>query len=182
MTANVLAYAVQHPVQSHDGARPPGLNGLVRKVSATRVEITAVYNGDADAIFADALRFEELEEAMRGLAVYDGGPRGPVQQGDTYTTDVTFWKIFKTRGHVMHVEHLDHGARTIQSREHNPAIRRWDHHLSVQPDGDRVRWTDSVIIDAGWRTPVVARFAAFVYQRRHRHRQALEIHCRIAAA
>lgn len=56
----------------------------------------------------------------------------------------------------MHVERLDRAARIIQSREHNPAIRRRDHRLSVQPDGDRVRWTDRIVIDAGWRTPVAA--------------------------
>ncbi len=78
-------------------------------------------------------------------------------------------------GHVIHVERLDQPARIIQSRESNPSIRRWDHTLSVQPDGARVRWTDSVILDAGWQTFLTARFCAYVYRRRHRHRQALEI-------
>lgn len=151
-------------------------------MSAKQVEITAIYRGDADAVFADAVRFEELEEAMRGLAVYEGGPKGAIRQGETYTTDVTFWGIFKTRGHMMHVERLDYGARIIQSREHNPAIARWDHHLSVQPSSDGVCWSDTIIIDAGWQTALVARFAAFVYRRRHRHRRALQIKHQITPA
>ncbi len=142
---------------------------------AAVVKISAFYPGDADAVFAEALRFEELEEAMRGLAAYEGGPTGEVKEGDAYSIDVTFWGVFKNKGHVIHVEKVDRANRVIQSREHNASVRRWDHNLSVQPDGDRVRWTDSIVVDAGWRTPFAARFAAFVYRRRHRHRRALEI-------
>jgi hypothetical protein len=146
------------------------------------VEVTAWYEGDADDIFIAALDFSELEEAMRGLAVYEGGPKGEVAEGDTYTVDVTFWGVFKNKGHVMHIEKLDRKGRVIQSREHNPAIRRWDHNLSVQPEGDCVRWTDAIVIDAGWQTAFAARFAAFVYQRRHRRRNALKIRRRIVRA
>lgn len=49
------------------------------EMTAMQVELIAFYNGDADEVFADALRFEEMEEAMRGLAVYEGGPKGAVR-------------------------------------------------------------------------------------------------------
>ena len=149
---------------------------------ARLVEVTAFYRGDADAIFEAALDFSELEDAMRGLAVYEGAPKGEVKEGETYTVDVTFWSVLKNKGHVMHVETLDRAARVIQSREHNPLIKRWDHHLSVEQEGDRVCWTDTIVLDAGWQTPFAARFARFVYRRRHRYRKALEIRTRLARA
>ncbi len=149
---------------------------------AIRVEVEATYEGDADAIFAAALDFREMQEAMRGLAVYEGLPDAEVEEGRTYEVDVTIWHVLRNRGHRMHVERLDRAARVIESRESGGAIRRWDHTLSVQTKGDRVRWSDHVIIDAGWQTWPTSRFAGYVYRRRHRHRQALSITCRYLPA
>jgi hypothetical protein len=117
-----------------------------------------------------------MTEAMAGIATYAGLPASDTaREGETIIVDVTFWGVFKQRGHRMFIERLDPQARIIQSRESGNGIKRWDHTLSVQPcDGGTV-WTDTVVIDAGWRTPFVARFAAFVYGRRHRHRRALSI-------
>lgn len=140
-----------------------------------RVVITARHAGNADDIFDSALHFDELEAAMAGFAVYEGLPREKAREGATYVTDVTFWGLIKIKGHTMHVEKVDVAGRIIQSREHGGSIKRWDHTLSVQPDGKDAVWTDSVVIDAGWQTPFAARFAAYVYTRRHRHRGALSI-------
>ena len=149
---------------------------------ARRIIVTAWYEGDADEIFQQAIQFSELQEAMAGFATYDGLPDEAAKQGDTYTVDVTFWGLLKNKGHVMHVETLDHQKRFIQSREHNPNIKRWDHHLSVHQEGDRARWGDDVVIDAGWQSAFAARFGLYVYRRRHRHRKALELTSRILPA
>jgi hypothetical protein len=147
------------------------------------VIIEAHYDADADAVFASALRFSEMAEAMSGLAVYAGLPAdGTTREGDTICVDVTFWGWFRQKGHRMFIERLDPAARVIQSRETGNGIRRWDHNLSVQPDGAGSCWTDTVVIDAGWRTSVVARFARFVYLRRHRYRKAMSISHRMEAA
>ena len=142
---------------------------------ATLVEVKAYYDKDPDALFRDAMNFGELQEAMRGIAVYEGLTDGPARVGDTYTADVTFFGFWKTKGHVIHVEALDCKTRILQSREHNPSIQRWDHQISVQPENGTTCWTDSIIIDAGWQTFGAARFASFIYQRRHRYRKALKI-------
>ena len=144
-----------------------------------RIEVFATYEGDADAIFTSALDFAELQAAMRGLATYKGLPDGPIAEGDTVTVDVTIWGIIGQKGYRMHVERLDHANRIVQSRENGDGIRRWDHTLSVQPDGDRVLWTDSILVDAGWRTRFMARFGKYLYARRHRRRNALRIESRI---
>ncbi len=57
---------------------------------ATRVTVTAFYEGDADAIFAQAMQFAELREAMAGLAEYRGLPDQAAEEGQTLTVDVTF--------------------------------------------------------------------------------------------
>lgn len=139
------------------------------------VKVTALYAGDADEIFSRALEFSELVDAMSGFAKYEGLPDAPAVEGETYTVDVTMWGVIKNKGHVMHIEKLDRKNRVIQSREHDKMIARWDHNLSVHQVGDNVRWVDAIVIDAGWRTAFVARFAGYVYRRRHKHRKALDI-------
>jgi hypothetical protein len=144
------------------------------------VEIVARYKGDADETFQSALRFSEMSEAMAGIATYAGLPiSDTAREGDTIVVDVTFWGVFTQRGHSMFIERIDPEARIIQSRESGNGINRWDHTLSVQPVNGMAVWTDMVVIDAGWRTPFLARFAAFVYARRHRHRKAISISCKL---
>jgi hypothetical protein len=144
------------------------------------IEIVADYHANPDSVFTSALRFSEMAEAMSGIAVYSGFPASDTaEEGETIVVDVTFWRLFKQRGHTMFVERLDRENRILQSRESGNGIKRWDHTLSVQPHGAMARWTDTVVIDAGWRTSLMARFAAYVYLRRHRHRRAAALTCRI---
>jgi hypothetical protein len=149
---------------------------------AMLVEVVAHYDADPDILFQSALRFSEMTEAMAGIATYAGLPASDTaREGDMIIVDVTFWKLFKQKGHRMFIERLDPTARIIQSRESGNGIRRWDHTLSVQPGESGAVWTDRVVIDAGWRTPFVARFAAFVYGRRHRHRKAVGVAVRLGS-
>lgn len=145
-----------------------------------RVTITATYARDADTVFAEACVFGEMIEAMRGIARYAGLPEGAAQEGETYVVDVTLFGVIKNPGHTMYVERLDPEARYIQSREHNASVSRWDHNLSVQPNpGGGAIWTDTVIIDAPKMAWATARFAQFVYRRRHKKRRALTLHSTI---
>ena len=147
------------------------------------VEVTALYDADPDETFEAALAFDELLDAMSGLAVYEGLMPGTVaEEGKTYVVDVTFWGFLKMKSHRMFVEKIDKPNRMLQSRESGNGIRQWDHNLSVHPENGKARWIDRIEIDAGWQTPFVARFARYVYTRRHKHRQALEITRKISPA
>jgi hypothetical protein len=149
-------------------------------MSAT-LDLRALYDGDPDQIFSAACRFSEMVEAMAGFATYDGIPVDAVAHaGQVFDVDVTILRLFRIRGHRIRVETVDHENRRLQSRESGKGIRRWDHCLTVQPSGQHAEWRDLVVIDAGWRTPLVVRFAAMMYKRRHRHRRAKAITIRIA--
>lgn len=139
------------------------------------VTIEARYPRDADTVFAEAMNFGELRDAMRGLARYEGLPDGRAYEGQSCVVDVTLFGVLKNPSHNMFVERLDRAARVPQSREHNRSVSRWDHTLSVQPDGAGCLWTDRVVIDAARGAWGTVRFARFVYTRRHRHRRALSI-------
>jgi len=147
-----------------------------------RAITTATYIGNAHDIFLEALNFSEMAEAMSGIAEYAGLPDKPAKQGETVIVDVTIFKIFKTKGYKMFIEHLDKDACVLQSREKGGTIKMWDHRLSVRQDGEKAIWTDDVTIEAGLITPAVARFGAYIYKQRHKHRNALEISTQIVRA
>lgn len=144
------------------------------------VTLRAVYPQSPEEVFAGAMHLGEMKTAMTAIARYEGLPDGLVKQGDEYTVDVVMWGVLKTKGHVMRVETLDWDARVLQSREHNPSVVRWDHTLSLDAHPQGSLWTDHIILDAGWQTPLVARFCRYVYSHRHRARNALRLERRIS--
>ncbi len=143
------------------------------------VTVVAEYQDDADSIFADAVDFEHLAQVMSDIAVYEGLPQEPVREGMEILSNVTFWGWLKVRGHTMRIESYDPDNRCLQSREHSPDVRQWDHHLQVEPAGDIAVWTDTITLDAGWRTPVVALFCRYMYRHRHKRRAATSLKSRI---
>jgi hypothetical protein len=144
--------------------------------------VTASYPRDADTVFAEALSFDEMRAATRGVARYEGLPAGTFEEGATYVADVTLWGILRNPGYRMHVARLDRAARVVESREAGRSIRRWTHVLSVVPDGAGCIWTDRVEIDAGVGTWLAVRLARRLYGARHRNRDAETITARIARA
>lgn len=142
---------------------------------AKRVITTATYQGNAHDIFLEALDFGAMCDAMSGLAHYEGLPRRRAQEGETISVDITTLKIFKFTGYQMFFEHLDTEACVLQSREKGGFVKMWDHNLSIQQVGKMAIWTDDVTIDAGLVTPIIARFAAYMYSRRHKYRKALSL-------
>lgn len=138
---------------------------------ATELTVSARYARPADAVFADALSFAEMAEATRGVAVYKDMPEGAMEQGRTYTLNVTVWGIMRNPRYQVHVERVDPVARVVQSREFGWMIRQWDHRLTVTPDGDGCVWTDRIVIDCSWATGYMSWVAKVLYRTRHRNRQ-----------
>jgi hypothetical protein len=81
----------------------------------------------------------------------------------------------------LHWESIDQVRREMQTREHDPLVRRWDHRIHVEPlAGDACRYTDEVHIDAGVLTLPVWLFAQWFY--RHRQRRWRRVARRLQGA
>ena len=142
----------------------------------TRVlTVSAHYPRTADAVFADALSFEDMAEATRGVATYKDLPPGNMEQGKTYTLNVTVWGVMRNPNYQVHVERIDPAACIMRTREFGWMIRTWDHRLTITPEGDGCRWTDRIEIDCSWATGYMAWVGKRLYLQRHRNRQGLEI-------
>lgn len=69
----------------------------------------------------------------------------------------------------LHWERIDPAIREMQTREHDPLIRRWDHRIQVEPlTPGQCRYTDDVEIEAGVLTLPVWLFAQWFYRHRQR--------------
>lgn len=147
---------------------------------ARTLVVCARYPRPADAVFADALSFAEMAAATRGVAVYRDLPEGSMEQGRTYTLNVTVWHVMRNPNYQVHVERIDPMERVVQSREFGWMIRQWDHTLSVVPDGDGCIWTDRIVIDCSWATGYMSWVAKVLYLRRHANRQGQGITARLS--
>ncbi len=76
--------------------------------------------------------------------------------------------------HYVTFTRIDDVALEMETSEHGGYIKRWDHHMSMRqaPDGGTI-YTDTIEIEAGWRTWFVCLFAKRFYQHRHRRWQEL---------
>ena len=76
--------------------------------------------------------------------------------------------------HEIFVESVEEDGRAIQTREHSPLLRRWDHRLSVAETGpESCRYTDEVELDAGPLTALVVPAARAFFAHRQRRWRAL---------
>ena len=140
------------------------------------ISIRAIYASDPDAAFADARSFESLRRAMRGLATYTGLPEsGNMIEGQTYRTDIWFWRLLPVRGHTIKVDQLSVVDRRLLTIESHAGVSIWTHLLIVEKLNDGAVWIDQIRIEAGYQTHLVARFARYVHLRRHRAQGATKV-------
>jgi len=66
-------------------------------------------------------------------------------------------------------------SRFVRDNGYSLLIRRWDHWITIEPAGDGTctRYTDTVHVDAGLLTPLIAGFAKVFYAHRQRRWRAL---------
>lgn len=96
-------------------------------------------------------------------------------EGEKGTGWMFLFHVIPLSKHTIEVVRIDHETMTVRTEEHGGMIRRWRHTLHVEPvDAERSRYSDTVDIDAGLFTGVVARFSLGIYKYRQRrwHRLA----------
>jgi ligand-binding SRPBCC domain-containing protein len=91
------------------------------------------------------------------------------QQGEEVVGWTWLFGVLPFNRHHLTVARIDHDRMILTSDEHGGLIRSWVHDIVVEPLGeDRCRYTDRVVIDAGWATLPVTAFAWLFYRVRQR--------------
>lgn len=172
------------PISSAQGGRAQTIVGpivLWRSLKVpTQVLVAAHYPDAADALFDRARNFADLIEATRKISNYEGLPETEMEEGATYNTNIRILGLVRCNDYRIKVNKVCHASRRVETVESNNVVRLWSHHLQIKPMQDGAIWIDRVILDAGAMTPIVSRYARFMYQHRHRSRNGRVIHATLS--
>lgn len=137
------------------------------------VSLTHNYDVPPETLWALVTDYGALAEVMKGLASFEGLPSGRTHTGQRFEVQVRLFGRLPPQPYVMEVLDCDDAARVLRSAEHGMGVRTWRHTLCVTESPGGSRLSDQIEIDAGWRTPVFAAWARFMYGARHRPRLRL---------
>ena len=71
--------------------------------------------------------------------------------------------------HTIEIVEVDEATRTIRTHEHGGMLKAWNHTLHAEPVNENsCRYSDTVEIDAGAATALVAKVAVGIYRYRQR--------------
>ena len=97
------------------------------------------------------------------------GRTEPFREGESGTIWLLLFHMIPLSRHTIHLARLDESTRTLSSREHGGILQAWNHRLHVEPAGDqRCRYSDTVDIDAGHLTGIIAATAVWIFRYRQR--------------
>jgi hypothetical protein len=138
------------------------------------VRVYAVYDVPAAVLWRHVVRYDVLEALMSGPLVRVTCPTGEEQAGHDFVLAFKLFGVIPVSRWRLRVVARDDAALRLRSEESGAGVRRWHHEIAVEPiDGATSRLTDTIEIDAGALTPLVAWFARREYARRHRLRKRM---------
>lgn len=97
------------------------------------------------------------------------GRSEPLRVGERGTAWGFAFHLIPAYQHTIEVTEVDETKRTIRTHEHGGILTVWNHSLHVEPiDENTCRYSDTVDIDAGRATALVAAIAVGIYRYRQR--------------
>lgn len=137
------------------------------------VRLTHEYPVDADRLWALATDLDALAGVSGRLVRFEGLPSGHCRTGQVIDLRVSLFGLLPWRPYRMRVISCDDAARRLVSEEEGMGVALWRHRLSVDATEAGARLTDEIEIEAGWKTPLVARWARMLYARRDAPRRRM---------
>jgi hypothetical protein len=126
---------------------------------------------DADRVWAAICHPASFNYVCRGLIGIPAlvGRTEPMQAGEIGTAWLWLFHLVPFSHHTIEVIDIDQDTRQVRTHEHGGFVRAWNHTLHVEPiSPTRCRYSDTVDIDAGALTSVVAKAAVGIYRYRQR--------------
>lgn len=97
------------------------------------------------------------------------GRTAAMRESESGTGWLLLFHLIPLSRHTIHLVEIDPTTKTLRTHEHGGLLRSWNHALHVEPISTQAcRYSDTVDIDAGTLTPVVARLAILLYRYRQR--------------
>ena len=137
------------------------------------VRLAHDYPLTAAELFARIVRFDELTEAMREIATYQGMPEGEAQVGQKFTVNVKLRGWLPTPPWTIQVVRRDDAASVLASLENGGPVKRWAHTIEIKETAHGSTMHDTIDIDAGMLTGFYVAQARSMYEARHAARRKL---------
>ncbi len=135
------------------------------------VHIASELPTDADRVWAAMRHPASFNYVCRGLIGIPAlvGRTEPMRAGEIGTAWLWLFHVIPFSRHTIHVVDIDEDTRSIRTQEHGGLLRAWNHTLHVEAlSSARCRYSDTVDIDAGALTTLVAAAARAIYRYRQR--------------
>ena len=126
---------------------------------------------DADRVWKAMQHPAAFTYVVRGLIGFPAlnGRTEPLRVGEEGTGWMFLFHVIPLSRHTIYVADVDEATRTIRTHEHGGMIRTWNHTLHVEPTGDATcRYSDTIEMDAGSATALLAASARGIYRYRQR--------------
>lgn len=138
------------------------------------VQIDATYDSAIETLWRHVVRYDALEAMMSGALVRVACPAGEECVGDDVALTFRLFGVVPVGRWRFKVVARDDAAFRLRSEESGTGVRRWAHEIALtRVDDHACRFTDTIEIEAGALTPLIAWFARREYARRHRLRKIL---------
>lgn len=129
----------------------------------------------ADAVWQAMQHAGSFLYVVRGLFGLPAltGRTTPFREGEQGSGWILAFHLIPAWRHTIQLVELDDDTRTMRSREHGGVLRSWRHTLHVEPTGEQsCVYSDTIEVDAGPLTGLVARMTVgiFRYRQRRWHR------------
>ncbi|MBY0538064.1 hypothetical protein K2P47_01545 [Patescibacteria group bacterium] len=122
---------------------------------------------------------QTLRDVAKGFVTYHGELPEEWEVGTKVDIRPKFlklpWSLLPEGRHLVEVIKVDHNQLFIETVESGGVVEYWHHVMKIEPvpGCDFCMYTDTILLEAGWATGIVARIADSLY--RHRHERWLEI-------
>ncbi len=138
---------------------------------ARTVHVETVLDTAAERVWSAMKQPATMLYVLKGIAGFPAlnGRTDPIQEGEKGRGWLTAFQVIPLYRHTIEVLRVDDTAMAISTHEHGGVVKRWDHVLRVEPISARqCRYSDTVEIDAGPLTDMIARLAESIYRYRQR--------------
>lgn len=97
------------------------------------------------------------------------GRSEPLRLGERGTAWLFAFHLIPAYRHTIEIVQIDETDKTLRTHEYGGILKAWNHTLRVEAvDEQSCRYSDTVEVDAGAVTAVVATIAAVIYRYRQR--------------
>jgi hypothetical protein len=125
----------------------------------------------ADKVWQAMCHPASFTYVLRGLIGVPAlaGRTEPFREGESGTGWLLLFHLIPLSRHTICLASLDQASKTLRSREHGGILRTWNHQLHVESVSDRrCCYSDTIEIDAGALTGIVAAMAKLIFRDRQR--------------